>query len=218
MVKAADNIITLEPLQDIRLAIGPAEALLRDEPVAEPEPEPVDPEVLLNEAEERGFDRGRNETIAEYEEKMQHLRHELAQAQQAQVGELLTKVEQGVQDEVQQRLLTLEGELVEFAAEAAIRLVNGLPISTDILEASIGDALSHCENDLEVSVHLNPADLKLLKESGSELLADSPHQRNIRFLKDDEIARGGCLVETRCGVIDGRRETREQLLRDTVNA
>ena len=67
MVKAADNIITLEPLQDIRLAIGPAEALLRDEPVAEPEPEPVDPEVLLNEAEERGFDRGRNETIAEYE-------------------------------------------------------------------------------------------------------------------------------------------------------
>ena len=218
MVKAADNIITLEPLQDIRLAIGPAEALLRDEPVAEPEPEPVDPEVLLNEAEERGFDRGRNETIAEYEEKMQHLRHELAQAQQAQVGELLAKVEQGVQDEVQQRLLTLEGELVEFAAEAAIRLVNGLPISTDILEASIGDALSHCENDLEVSGHLNPADLKLLKESGSELLADSPHQRNIRFLKDDEIARGGCLVETRCGVIDGRRETREQLLRDTVNA
>ena len=61
-------------------------------------------------------------------------------------------------------------------------------------------------------------DQQLLKDSVSELLADSPHQRNIRFLKDDEIARGGCLVETRCGVIDGRRETREQLLRDTVNA
>ena len=218
MVKAADNIITLEPLQDIRLAIGPAEALLRDDSIVEPEPEPVDSEAVLSEAEERGFDRGRNETIAEYEEKMQHLRHELQQAQQAQVGELLAKMEQGVHDQVQQRLQFLESELVEFSAEAAIRLVNNLPISTDILEASIGDALSHCENDLEVSVHLNPTDLKLLKESGSELLADSPHQRNIRFLKDDEIARGGCLVETRCGVIDGRRETREQLLRDTVNA
>ena len=218
MVKAADNIITLEPLQDIRLAIGPAEALLRDDSIVEPEPEPVDSEAVLSEAEERGFDRGRNETIAEYEEKMQHLRHELQQAQQAQVGELLAKMEQGVHDQVQQRLQFLESELVEFSAEAAIRLVNNLPISTDILEASIGDALSHCENDLEVSDHLNPTDLKLLKESGSELLADSPHRRNIRFLKDDEIARGGCLVETRCGVIDGRRETREQLLRDTVNA
>ena len=102
-------------------------------------------------------------------------------------------------------------------AEAAIRLVNGLPISAEILEAAIHDALDHCENDVEVSVHLHPADLKLLKESGSELLADSPHQRRVHYIKDVEISRGGCLVETRCGLIDGSRETREKLLRATVS-
>ena len=175
-------------------------------------------EDQLHESEERGYSRGRDETVVEYEEKLQALRQELEETQHKAVGERLDTLENNVQEQVQKRLRELEGELVEFAAEAAIRLVNDLPISTEILEASILDALKHCENDIEVSVHLNPTDLKMLKESESELLSDSPHQRRVRYLKDEEVSRGGCLVETRCGVIDGRRETREKLLMETVKA
>ena len=217
MVKAIDNIITGAPLRDIRLAIGPAEALLQDSDRPE-EPAALSLEDQLHESEERGYSRGRDETVVEYEEKLQALRQELEENQHKTVGERLDTLENNVQEQVQKRLRELEGELVEFAAEAAIRLVNDLPISTEILEASILDALKHCENDIEVSVHLNPADLKMLKESGSELLSDSPHQRRVRYLKDEEVSRGGCLVETRCGVIDGRRETREKLLMETVKA
>ena len=215
MVKAIDNIITGAPLRDIRLAIGPAEALLQDSGRSE-EPAALSLEDQLHESEERGYSRGRDETVVEYEEKLQALRQELEETQHKTVGERLDTLENNVQEQVQKRLRELEGELVEFAAEAAVRLVNDLPISTEILEASILDALKHCENDIEVSVHLNPADLKMLKESGSELLSDSPHQRRVRYLKDEEVSRGGCLVETRCGVIDGRRETREKLLMETV--
>ncbi len=215
MVKAIDNIITGAPLRDIRLAIGPAEALLQDSDRPE-EPAALSLEDQLHESEERGYSRGRDETVVEYEEKLQALRQELEETQHKTVGERLDTLENNVQEQVQKRLRELEGELVEFAAEAAVRLVNDLPISTEILEASILDALKHCENDIEVSVHLNPADLKMLKESGSELLSDSPHQRRVRYLKDEEVSRGGCLVETRCGVIDGRRETREKLLMETV--
>jgi len=217
MVKAIDNIITGAPLRDIRLAIGPAEALLQDSDRPE-ESATLSLEDQLHESEERGYSRGRDETVVKYEEKLQALRQELEETQQKTVGERLDTLENNVQEQVQKRLRELEGELVEFAAEAAIRLVNDLPISTEILEASILDALKHCENDIEVSVHLNPADLKMLKESESELLSDSPHQRRVRYLKDEEVSRGGCLVETRCGVIDGRRETREKLLMETVKA
>ena len=217
MVKAIDNIITGAPLRDIRLAIGPAEALLQDSDRPE-EPAALSLEDQLHESEERGYSRGRDETVVEYEEKLQALRQELEETQHKAVRERLDTLENNVQEQVQKRLRELEGELVEFAAEAAIRLVNDLPISTEILEASILDALKHCENDIEVSVHLNPADLKMLKESESELLSDSPHQRRVRYLKDEEVSRGGCLVETRCGVIDGRRETREKLLLETVKA
>ena len=69
MVKAIDNLVTDAPLRDIRLAIGPAEALLRDpqDPVTDPEttgeeeamvpaPEPVGKEQLL-EHEQAGYQR-----------------------------------------------------------------------------------------------------------------------------------------------------------------
>ena len=44
MVKAIDNLVTDAPLRDIRLTIGPAEALLRDsqDPAVIPEPTAVD--------------------------------------------------------------------------------------------------------------------------------------------------------------------------------
>ena len=230
MVKAIDNLVTDAPLRDIRLAIGPAEALLRDfqDPGAVPEttaleepvtlaPEPVSKEQLV-EHEQAGYQRGREEAVVEYEAQINHLRAELEQKNAADLPGILGKIETEVNGSLNQRLQSLESELVEFATEAAIRLVNGLPISTKIVESSIQDALSHCENDAEVAVYLNPEDLKLLKEAGSDLLADSPHQRRVRYLKDEEVSRGGCLVETNCGLIDGRRETREQLLREAVDS
>ena len=230
MVKAIDNLVTDAPLRDIRLAIGPAEALLRDfqdpgavpqttaleEPVT-PAPEPVSKEQLV-EHEQAGYQRGREESVAEYEAQINNLRAELDQKNAADLPGILGKIETEVNGSLNQRLQSLESELVEFATEAAIRLVNGLPISNKIVESSIQDALGHCDNDAEVAVYLNPEDLKLLKEAGSDLLADSPHQRRVRYLKDEEVSRGGCLVETNCGLIDGRRETREQLLREAVDS
>ena len=229
MVKAIDNIVTDAPLKDVRLSIGPAEALMQG-PDAEPEMElqeevqeqlaesAPDNEDELNEREQQGYERGREESVAEYESQIRALRAELEQKNSNELPEMLGKIESQVSGELNQRLNELETELVEFATEAAIRLVNGLPISTKIVESAIQDALSHCENDAEVAVHLNPEDLKLLKEAGSDLISDSPHQRRVRYMKDEEVSRGGCLVETSCGLIDGRRETREQLLREAIDS
>ena len=230
MVKAIDNLVTDAPLRDIRLTIGPAEALLRDsldpgtvlettalEETMTPTLEPVSKEQLV-EHEQAGYQRGREEAVVEYEAQINHLRAELEKKNAADLPGILGKIETEVNGSLNQRLQSLESELVEFATEAAIRLVNGLPISTKIVESSIQDALGHCDNDAEVAVYLNPEDLKLLKEAGSDLLADSPHQRRVRYLKDEEVSRGGCLVETNCGLIDGRRETREQLLREAVDS
>ena len=222
MVKAIDNIVTNAPLRDIRLSIGPAEALLR-EPSTEETSQNKDrgnteDTELLHDREKQGYERGRQEALSEYEAQIQALKAELEQKNSNELPEMLDKIESQVSGELNQRLDSLEGELVEFATEAAIRLVNGLPISTKIVEAAIQDALGHCENDTEVAVHLNPEDLKLLKETGSDLLSDSPHQRRVRYIKDVEVSRGGCLVETNCGLIDGRRETRERLLREAIDS
>ena len=156
-----------------------------------PVQKPLGEEELL-EREQAGYQRGREEAVAEYEAQINKLRAELEQRNAADLPGMLGKIETEVNGSLNQRLHSLESELVEFATEAAIRLVNGLPISTKIVESSIQDALGHCENDAEVAVYLNPEDLKLLKEAGSDLLADSPHQRRVRYLKDEEVSRGGC--------------------------
>ncbi|MBC8324341.1 MAG: hypothetical protein H8E27_01770 [Verrucomicrobia subdivision 3 bacterium] len=212
MVQAIDNIFTEAPLRGIRLAIGPAEALLPEESAGPTH------EEQLTEQETAGHQRGRDEAAAEYEPQLAALRAELKAAKAEGANQQLTIIEETVQSQLTARLNELEAELIEFSTEAAIRLVHGLPISTGVIEAAIRETLEHCEQDAEVSVHLHPEDLKLLKAHQSELLQDSPHQRRVRYLEGTEVSRGGCLVETRCGVIDGRRETRESLLREAVSA
>ncbi|HIG80774.1 MAG TPA: hypothetical protein EYQ62_03840 [Verrucomicrobiales bacterium] len=212
MVQAIDNIVTEAPLRGIRLAIGPAEALLPEESAG-----PTHEEQLV-EQETAGHQRGRDEAAAEYEPQLAALRVELEQAKTEGANQQLQAIEETVQAQLAARLNELEAELIEFSTEAAIRLVHGLPISTGVIEAAIRETLEHCEQDAEVSVHLHPEDLKMLKSHQSELLKDSPHQRRVRYLEGKDVSRGGCLVETRCGVIDGRRETRAALLREAVSA
>ncbi len=212
MVQAIDNIVTEAPLRGIRLAIGPAEALLPEEPIG-----PTHEDQLVGQ-ETAGHQRGRDEATAEYEPQLAALRAELEAAQTEGANKQLANIEETVQAQLAARLNELEAELIEFSTEAAIRLVHGLPISTGVIEAAIRETLEHCEQDAEVSVHLHPEDLKMLKSHQSELLKDSPHQRRVRYLEGKDVSRGGCLVETRCGVIDGRRETRAALLREAVSA
>ena len=59
---------------------------------------------------------------------------------------------------------------------------------------------------------MNPEDMKMLRTDDSDLLAQSPHERTMKFVVDPKISRGGCVVDTDCGLIDGQREKRSVLL------
>ena len=211
MVKPIDNIVTEIPLRDIRLA-SPEEAPGGTNgnghaPVAE--------EVLV-EREQAGYERGRHEAAQEYEAQLQTLRGELENTRVNGVSNLLANLEQDVQQQLSRGLRDMEAGLIEFSTEAAIKLVNGLPITTEIVEAAIREAIGQAEQDASLRVRVHPDDLAMLQQEGSDLLNDSPHRRAMQFIVDPDIDRGGCVVETDCGVIDGRRETRIELLKQAV--
>ena len=176
------------------------------------------PEELLREREEAGYARGREEAAEEYEVRIKKLRVELDNTRRNGVTNLLANLEETVQSQLTRRLQDLEGELIEFSTEAAIRLVNNVPITTELIEAAIRDAVSNAEQNTEVAVYVNPEDMKMLRTDDSDLLAQSPHERKMKFVSDPKITRGGCVVDTNCGLIDGQRETRIELLKQTVNA
>jgi len=196
MVKPIDSITTPEPMRDVRLVNG---------------------NEALAECEQAGYERGRQEAAAEYEERLNGMRLELDNTRRNGVTNLLANMQEAVQSQLSRRLRDLESELIEFSTEAAICLVNAVPITTEIIEAAIRDAVANAEQNTEVSVYVNPDDIKMLKADESDLLDQSPHERKMKFVVDPKISRGGCVVDTNCGLIDGQRETRIELLKQTLN-
>jgi flagellar assembly protein FliH len=126
-----------------------------------------------------------------------------------------------------------EGSLVELALETANRLVAGMPVTPEIVAASVREALAEVEDTHEITVLLHPDDLALLKGLNPEASDDSAissEPRNpvhwdelipvgaekTRFEGSPEVTRGGCMVQTRFGIVDGRRETKFARLRECL--
>jgi len=109
-----------------------------------------------------------------------------------------------------------ERNLVTLALEIARKLVAGLPVSAEMVEAAVRDALAQVEQATEFLVQLHPADLALLEKHGSPLLHETSESRQLRFQASTEVTPGGCLVLTRFGTVDARRETKLDLLQRSL--
>jgi len=154
-----------------------------------------------------------------YEQGLRDGEKALRQQLLAQRNELL-ELQQGVLQSLRECLPQVRREceqgLVELALEIARKLVAGLPISVEMLEASIREALDHCEATQELTVLLHPEDLALLQRVNAPILLTTVAGEKLRFQTSPEATRGGCLVQTRFGVVDARRETKFDLLKKSL--
>jgi flagellar assembly protein FliH len=132
--------------------------------------------------------------------------------QRSEMQELLQGVVASLRKAVPQVVRDTENTLVALALAVAQKLVADIPISTAMVEASVRDALAQVEGTAQITVRLHRADLELLKNSKSPVLADSD-AKQLRFLSSSEVTRGGCVVETRFGTIDARRETKLETIK-----
>ena len=82
----------------------------------------------------------------------------------------------------------------------------------------VREALRQAEDTAEIVVQLHPDDLTLLREHHSPLLAGLPEIGPLRFAHSAEVSRGGCILQTRFGIVDERRETKIEQLRNAILA
>jgi flagellar assembly protein FliH len=132
--------------------------------------------------------------------------------QRNEIQEIVTGVLKSMKDAVPQVMHDTESSLVALAFSIAQKIVAELPITTAMVEAVVRDALTQIEGTTEFTVRLHPADLELLQKSGSPLLDAKDESKEFRFVASGEVTRGGCLVQTRFGTVDARRETKLDLL------
>lgn len=169
-----------------------------------------DRETLRQQDLQTSFERGRQEGE-------RSLGAQLVQ-QRAEVMELQTGVLNALRNAVPGVVRECEQALVNLALEAAQRLVSGLPVSPEMVEAVIKEACAQAEDSSELHIQLHAEDLALLQKINSPLLIPQGGREPLHFHSSPHVTRGGCLVQTRFGVIDARRETKLEVLKNTLSA
>jgi flagellar assembly protein FliH len=132
--------------------------------------------------------------------------------------ELQKGVLQSLRNAVPQVIRETERALIDLALEAARKMVAGMPITVELIEAVVREAASQVEDTAGVTVLLNPEDLALLRKQQSPLLQGLPEAGPMRFAGSAEVSRGGCLVQTRFGILDATRETKLEQIREAICA
>ena len=132
--------------------------------------------------------------------------------QRAGLHELMQGVVVSLRDAVPRVMRDSESLMISLALEVAQKLVAEMPVSVAMVEAAVRDALGHIEGTAEFTVRLHPADLELLRQVDSPVLQPQNDSQDFRFLSSPEVSRGGCMVQTRFGTVDARRETKFDLL------
>ena len=164
----------------------------------------------LREREQSAYERGRQEGEHALSEQLLRQRNETVELQKGILNSLRRVVPQVVQE--------AEAALISLALEAALKFVAGLPINAELVETVIRDALRQVEDTAEIIIQLHPDDLALLRQHNAPLLDGLPETGPLRFSASAEVTRGGCIVQTKFGLVDARRETKMEQLRQVLAA
>jgi flagellar assembly protein FliH len=194
-MKWSDTITLFQDLRDVRLLTkAPSQ----------------DWEEHLREREEAAYENGRRDGERALSEQLLQQRNEMVELQNGVVNSLQRTLPQMVQE--------TEFTLINLALESAQKIVAGMPVDFAMVEAVVREALKQVEDTAEIVIQLHPDDLALLRKNESPLLSGLPETGPLRFASASEVTRGGCIVQTRFGMLDARRETKMEQLRKTLNA
>lgn len=151
------------------------------------------------------YERGRNDGEQALGEQLLQQRQEVQELARGTLETLRKAVPQVIRD--------TEQHLIELTLQIAQKLVGDLPISGEMVEAAVREALAEVEGTGEFHIRVHPTDLELLRKMDSSLLSTEDASRHLRFHSSPDVTRGGCLVQTRFGTLDAQRETKLDLLK-----
>lgn len=159
------------------------------------------------EAYERGFnegaDAGRRQAMQELSPNLEASVRVVAEMEEFR-GALLERME----DDLTALSLAVARQLMEREVRTEPEVVANL----------VRSALSHFPLDQKLRIRLNPADLSGISREGSGSQAPVAAGREVRWIPDEAIARGGCVVEGPERIVDGRVETAlERIYRTVTN-
>lgn len=141
-----------------------------------------------------------------YEAGQKSLSEQLVQ-QRTQLIELQRGIFESLSSALPQLVSQCEQGLIQLSLQCSRRVVAGLPITPEAVEAVVREALREVQGISEYTIRLHPEDLVLLQELQSATLP-APGQTAFKVAADPAMERGGCLLDTPFGTVDATRTSK----------
>ncbi len=159
-------------------------------------------------SEQAAYERGRQDGERALSEQLLRQRGELI--------ELQNGVLKSLKDSISNVTGECEGAMVALALEIAGKLVADMPISSEMVEGAVREALSSVEQKGTLTVLLNPMDFEMLQTANAPVLLTDVGGERMKFQPSPQVTRGGCMVHTNFGIVDARRETKLEALKQSL--
>jgi len=122
----------------------------------------------------------------------------------------------GIRHKISQHM---EQEVVELALHVARKVVrHELTVSKDAIVCVVQEAMGKLDDPGQISIRLNPEDLKRIHGAGDRLQAVIENLDSIHFEADAGIDCGGCFIQTEYGEIDARIEEQLHAIEEAFRA
>ncbi len=161
--------------------------------------------VVREAARTEGYERGHTEAMNDAREKVRHAIMALE--------ELNVSAEQAFASELAQ----LGDACADMIAEAFCKLAGTQLATREAIVGCVGEVLKRVREERELRIHVNPADLPVLRSAEAGIAASLPG-RQFSLIADGRVETGGCIVESALGSLDGRLEVQLAELCATLRA
>jgi flagellar assembly protein FliH len=169
-------------------------------------------EEIRRQAYAEGFQAGQAAGLAAAEQAIETKAVEIAKRQtEARIQTALPALTESVRAlrwERDRWLACWEQEAVKLSAAIAERIVRAeLRRHPEISRCMLREALELAAGSSTLKVRLHPQDLAILREYGQDEFSSPTQTGEAEFHPDPAVSPGGCVIETRHGVVDARIET-----------
>lgn len=116
-------------------------------------------------------------------------------------------------------LENLEEEIVQLSLAVAEKVIN-LEVTTnrEVIRGVLREAIKNIGDRENMKIQVHPRDFHFMLEIKSDFLQSFDGMRNITFVEDESIRRGGAIIETLCGEVDARLDQQYNEIKAAMTA
>jgi flagellar assembly protein FliH len=110
-----------------------------------------------------------------------------------------------------------EGEILTIVFAIAEKIVQDHALRDEsLIRRTVFSALHRATDRSEISLRVNPNDMELIETVKPGFFAEFKELKHLSVTPDASITRGGCMLESPCGDVDGRIETQLDEIRQVL--